>query len=106
MEKDHRLQNGSKVLRWCLDKILPWAVIALFGFLIEIHAWRREAKIQLEDLPSIAWTTETTAELKHQREHIEELKTTIAKMKNKMDTAVGTGPAGHMTHREHRLLHE
>jgi len=104
MNEQGSVKNGSaKVFKGLIQKLLPWAVIGIIGFGIEIVTWRVEVNERLKIIPSVEWKTKIDAQLERKDEQIEELKATIKEMKLRMDTAMSTGAAGHMTHREFNI---
>lgn len=89
MENQKKARNGkSRMVDWFIDKVLAKAVIGLFGASLGLVVWQVKVDAKMEAL----------------QVEITEIKATIKQMKARMDRAMETGPAGHMTHREYNLL--
>lgn len=85
------MKNGvggaSSLVKWIVEKILPWVVMAVIGFGFEMLLWR----------------VEVNDRLRHSEVHVAEMRAVIDAMKVRMDLAVSTGAGGHMTHREFNI---
>jgi len=132
MTKDEDCHDSIKerMVDWFVDKVLAKAVVAVLAASLSLIVWQVVVDFTIEDHQEdidkleakvhgpggegglVGWRIGVDIKMEARQKELEvcqretaKIYKTMNEMQLRMDKAMETGPAGHMTHREHLIHH-